>query len=366
MKKTKRIGVSALAIAIAAASFSGMSANAKAPSGTTNVPEGYVAFDDQGTMKKVFTGQDADVAYAAYYKAAKSGTDINIVFDYMFNYTELNIKNATAFNEIYKKYQGQLGFDHYSESLGNPDVGKNVLTVTMYDNLNADGKLSKNPEDFQSKRDLVIKMYRELLEADALDTTLYQSYYPSYAYLMEGQTDNSVHITQIQDGETDALTEIAAKYDTDTVVKAFESETELTCTYEISSIGNIETSVQIAKAIEQNYQKAAVEVPVTIQESAQTNTLSSDIVDLSTAQIYGDPDNDAKVTPDDAYQTLCYFAKTSVNADAAFTDNSDETKEAAAFAAADVNGDGIVDADDAYLILRYYAAESVSGTPSWD
>ena len=176
MKKTKRIGVSALAIAIAAASFSGMSANAKAPSGTTNVPEGYVAFDDQGTMKKVFTGQDADVAYAAYYKAAKSGTDINIVFDYMFNYTKLNIKNATAFNEIYKKYQGQLGFDHYSESLGNPDVGKNVLTVTMYDNLNADGKLSKNPEDFQSKRDLVIKMYRELLEADALDTTLYQSY----------------------------------------------------------------------------------------------------------------------------------------------------------------------------------------------
>ncbi|WP_295214151.1 hypothetical protein [Ruminococcus sp.] len=85
-----------------------------------------------------------------------------------------------------------------------------------------------------------------------------------------------------------------------------------------------------------------------------------------TAQTKGDPDNDTKVTPDDAYQTLCYYAKTSVNADAAFTDNSDETKEAAAFAAADVNGDGVVDADDAYLILRYYAAESVGGTPSWD
>ena len=85
-----------------------------------------------------------------------------------------------------------------------------------------------------------------------------------------------------------------------------------------------------------------------------------------TAQTKGDPDNDTKVTPDDAYQTLCYFAKTSVNADAAFTDNSDETKEAAAFAAADVNGDGVVNADDAYLILRYYAAESVGGTPSWE
>lgn len=85
-----------------------------------------------------------------------------------------------------------------------------------------------------------------------------------------------------------------------------------------------------------------------------------------TAQLKGDPDNDTQITPDDAYHTLCYYAKASVGADAAFTDNSDEAREAAAFAAADVNGDGVVNGDDAYLILRHYAAESVGGTPDWD
>ncbi|MGN1404106.1 MAG: hypothetical protein ACI4XB_07285 [Ruminococcus sp.] len=85
-----------------------------------------------------------------------------------------------------------------------------------------------------------------------------------------------------------------------------------------------------------------------------------------TAQTKGDPDNDTQITPDDAYQTLCYYAKTSVGADAAFTDNGDEAREAAAFAAADVNGDGVVDGEDAYRILKHYAAESVGGTPGWD
>lgn len=369
MKKMKRIGCSALAVAIFLASISSLSANAIFRI-TTCEPEGYTQLDDLGIMQKIIidNGMSENATYTPYYKVTESGkTEFCMVCDYMFNYTELYIKNTEAFSTIYNKYKDALDFDHYDEYLGYPSESSTapILSITMYDNMNADGNYSKDSEDFQSKRDLIILMYRELQEADALDTTYYSSvYYSSYAQLLEGTTDNSVYVTQIQDGETEALTAIAAKFDEGAVVEAEGSETELSCTYTISNIDSIKVSVQIANEIEQDYAKAKAGIFYLM--AAESNNIYPDTVDLSIAQIYGDPDNDTQITPDDAYHTLCYYAKASVGADAAFTDNSDEAREAAAFAAADVNGDGVVNGDDAYLILRHYAAESVGGTPGWD
>ena len=85
-----------------------------------------------------------------------------------------------------------------------------------------------------------------------------------------------------------------------------------------------------------------------------------------TAQSRGDITGDNKPDADDAYEALLYYAKTQTDGEAFFTDNSDEAKETAAYAAADVNSDNVINADDAYLILQYYAKTAAGLTPVWD
>lgn len=81
--------------------------------------------------------------------------------------------------------------------------------------------------------------------------------------------------------------------------------------------------------------------------------------------LYGDPYNDGKVTIQDAYRTLLYYAEVSAGVeDVAFDPAGDAQAEAAAYQAADVDGDESITMHDVYLILQYYATESAGGTPS--
>lgn len=80
----------------------------------------------------------------------------------------------------------------------------------------------------------------------------------------------------------------------------------------------------------------------------------------------GDPDNDGKVTMQDAFNTLIYYATVNAGNPAAFTTGDDAEAEQASFTAADVDDDGTITIQDAFAILRYYAMESAGLAPSWE
>ena len=283
-------------------------------------------------------------------------TSFIILSNFHFNYTVFQTTDPAAFETIYEKYNAKLDFDDFS----NKTDSEGTTTYYMSDMYDENGERSKNSGDFSSKQDLIWQMTQELKEAGVLLRSDYQF---CKADLCKYDYEQLIILDNLPLADKDIILKKIEQYDNETTLEITESDDTFKC--QVEAFESFDDATAFSHEIKETYDGATAAVMLSSILSNETSTQSKSI-DLLTAQRQGDPGNDTKVTPDDAYQTLCYFAKTSVNADAAFTDNSDETKEAAAFAAADVNGDGVVDADDAYLILRYYAAESVGGTPSWD
>ena len=88
----------------------------------------------------------------------------------------------------------------------------------------------------------------------------------------------------------------------------------------------------------------------------------------------GDTNLNGKVTADDAYEVLVYYASASVNKPAAFTDGKDANLEILAYFLSDVDTESkegkntdnnIIDANDAYHQLVYYASVSVNKPITW-
>lgn len=283
-------------------------------------------------------------------------TSFIILSNFHFNYTVFRTTDPAAFEAIYEKYEVGLDFDDFS----NTTDSEGITYYCMSDMYDENGARSKDPGDFSSKQDLIWQMTQEMKEAGIL---LYSDYQFCRADLKKYDYEQLIILDHVPLAEKDAILEKIGQYDSETTLEITESDDTFKC--RVEAFESFDDATAFSHEMKETYDGAIAAVMLSSTSSNETSAQSKSI-DLMTAQRQGDPDNDTQITPDDAYHTLCYYSKASVGADAAFTDNSDETREAAAFAAADVNGDGVVNGDDAYLILKHYAEESVGGTPGWD
>ena len=159
MKKWKRILVSALAVTTAAVSVSGMSAGAVAFYSTSlEPPKGYTELDDKSFLAGATNYSDA---YTVYTDGKAESANLYIFEHYAFNNTGILVSDLDTFEKVYAENQAALGFGGYSKI---QDSDKNWL-ISMCDEKNADGVNSKNPADFENKRDAVLKLTRDLQKA---------------------------------------------------------------------------------------------------------------------------------------------------------------------------------------------------------
>ena len=315
MKKWKRILVSALAVTTAAASVSSMSAGAVAFYSTSlEPPKGYTELDDKSFLAGATNYSDA---YTVYTDGKAESANLYIFEHYAFNNTGILVSDLDTFEKVYAENQAALGFGGYSKI---QDSDKNWL-ISMCDEKNADGVNSKNPADFENKRDAVLKLTRDLQKAGVL---LQSTYHAVCAMGAEGNYYNGIWVKNVEESEKDAVLRLARTVDSDAEV--------------------------------------GLEYLMSAAESTQT---SGEPVDLTAAYYTGDVDNDEAITSSDLYAVMQYLAWKGSGKEAVTLTTDGEAAEAAALDAADVNGDGKIDTTDMYMILKYCAEKGAGLAPSW-
>ena len=210
MKKWKRILGSALAVTTAAASVSGMSAGAVAFYSTSlEPPKGYTELDDKSFLAGATNYSDA---YTVYTDGKAESANLYIFEHYMFNNTGILVSDLDTFEKVYAENQAALGFGGYSKI---QDSDKNWL-ISMCDEKNADGVNSKNPADFENKRDAVLKLTRDLQKAGVL---LQSTYHAVCAMGAEGNYYNGICVKNVEESEKDAVLRLARTVDSDAEVE---------------------------------------------------------------------------------------------------------------------------------------------------
>lgn len=362
MKNWKKVLVSALALTTAAASISGMSAGAVALiSSTLEAPTGYVQLDDQTFLKRaVYSSNDV---YTVYTDGKAESAGLYIFYGYTFNHTVLTVSDLDAFQKIYAEYQTALDFDQYTESEIKYQDKASEWAVTMYDEKNADGAYSKDPGDFENKKDTVLKLTRALQDAGIL---LSADYHAAMANAMDGNYYNGLFVDKVDASETAAILKLVRTVDADAEAECLtleDADESGQSTVNITKVESIYDGVEIAEKLQHAYPNA--DIGLSYVMSADSKTASSSDIDLTTAHYTGDVDNNSAVDARDAAAVLTYAAKQGAGMDGTLS-GGEAPAEAAAFAAADVNGDGAVNAADAAMILQYSAQEGAGMAPRWD
>ena len=333
MKKWKRILGSALAVTTAAASVSGMSAGA-----VTNYSDAYTVYTD----------------------GKAESANLYIFEHYAFNNTGILVSDLDTFEKVYAENQAALGFGGYSKI---QDSDKNWL-ISMCDEKNADGVNSKNPADFENKRDAVLKLTRDLQKSGVL---LQSTYHAVCAMGAEGNYYNGIWVKNVEESEKDAVLRLARTVDSDAEVEIRNIDYSDGISGESINVTKVESiydGIALAEKLQEAYPAAEVglEYLMSAAESIQT---SGEPVDLTAAYYTGDVDNDEAITSSDLYAVMQYLAWKGSGKEAVTLTTDGEAAEAAALDAADVNGDGKIDTTDMYMILKYCAEKGAGLTPSW-
>lgn len=358
MKKWKRILVSALAVTTAAASVSSMSAGAVAFYSTSlEPPKGYTELDDKSFLARATNYSDA---YTVYTDGKAESANLYIFEHYMFNNTGILVSDLDTFEKIYAENQAALGFGGYSKI---QDSDKNWL-ISMCDEKNADGVNSKNPADFENKRDAVLKLTRDLQKAGVL---LQSTYHAVCAMGAEGNYYNGICVKNVEESEKDAVLRLARTVDSDAEVEIRNIDYGDGISEESINVTKVESiydGIALAEKLQEAYPAAEVGLEYLMSAAESTQT-SGEPVDLTAAYYTGDVDNDEAITSSDLYAVMQYLAWKGSGKEAVTLTTDGEAAEAAALDAADVNGDGKIDTTDMYMILKYCAEKGAGLTPSW-
>lgn len=326
---------------------------------TVELPSGYEQFDDKGTLDWV----TKDGYYPAYRKIDKH-SNIVVLSDYRCNVLDLAIppEKIAAYRELETKYEDFFdSFDQLHENTLN-----DVLYVKLWDSLDEDGNLIKDPTKVESKQGIVRKMCQTLREAEVIESA---EYYPYYAQLLQGSYDGVMLIQNVPQTEQEQLLATLQQLGYEDAKISWSNASSLY--YANASafrdgtgvFADTEEIFAAAEAVEANYEGAIAKPSAIFLGDASTNGASA--VDMMTQPLisYGDPDNDGNVSVEDAVAVLTYYAQQSAGLEAKLTQAADT--EETAFLAADVDGDGQITVEDAVAILTYYAQKSAGLDAAW-
>ncbi len=323
-----------------------------------DIPEGYVEAD--ADTKALFSNfafvylmnDTIDFTYGPV-----TGTQFLFLSGVAFNSLDIVTTDNDAFLQIYAKYEDALSFDsidepHYSGS----------WVYHFFDYLNADGVHTNDPADFPSKQLLIQKFCDECKASGILKTA-------DYNYASSNICSpiyDGLRVSGLTTDDLEGITAIATTFNPNAFVETVGTSDNYAFTIKY-------TAFDQHKALEAALTEAYPDITCAyalLENLSGNSSLSKNHVHMMTtsyAQQKGDVDNDLQISINDAYQTLLYSSEISAGiADPTFTDGSDATAEAAAFAAADVNADGAITIDDAFRILSYTSVEAAGGTGSWE
>ena len=262
MKKWKRILGSALAVTTAAASVSGMSAGAVAFYSTSlEPPKGYTELDDKSFLAGATNYSDA---YTVYTDGKAESANLYIFEHYAFNNTGILVSDLDTFEKVYAENQAALGFDGYSKI---QDSDKNWL-ISMCDEKNADGVNSKNPADFENKRDAVLKLTRDLQKAGVL---LQSTYHAVCAMGAEGNYYNGIWVKNVEESEKDAVLRLARTVDSDAEVEIRNIDYSDGISWESINVTKVESiydGIALAEKLQEAYPAAEVGLEYLMSASA--------------------------------------------------------------------------------------------------
>lgn len=362
MKNWKKVLVSALALTTAAASVSGMSVGAvNLFSATLEAPSGYTQLDDQTFLKRAVDWNNG--VYTVYTDGKAESAGLYIFYGYTFNHTVLTVSDLDAFQKIYAEYQTALDFDQYTEDEIKYQDKASEWVITLYDEKNADGAYSKDPVDFENKKDTVLKLTHALQDAGIL---LSADYHAAMANAMDGNYYNGISVENVDASEMDAALKLVRAIDADAEAEytALEGTDEIYWKgLKITKVESIYDGLQAAEKLHQAYPDANISLNYVMSDD--NKTASSTDIDLTTAYYTGDVDNNGAVDARDAAAVLTYAARQGAGM-AGTLSGGEASDETVAFVAADVNGDGEVNAADAAMILQYSAQEGAGMSPRWD
>ena len=357
MKKKKWTAVIASA-AIAGSLLTAMPVNALYQI-TIEVPRGYEQFDDKGTLDWV----TKDGYYPAY-QSTNRPSDVIVLNDYRCNVLDLAIppEKIAAYRELETKYADF--FDSFDQSYEN--TLNDILYVKLWDSLDEDGNLIKDPTKVESKQGIVRKMCQTMREADIVESA---EYYPYYAQLLHGHYSGVMMIQNVPQTEQEQLLATLQQLGYEDAKISWSNENSL---YYVNAsafrdgtgtFADTEEIFAAAEAVEANYEGAIAKPSAIFLGDASTNGASAvDMMNLPLIS-YGDPDNDGNVSVEDAVSVLTYYAQQSAGLEAKLTQAADT--EESAFLAADVDGDGQITVEDAVAILTYYAKKSAGLDAAW-
>lgn len=319
---------------------------------TIEVPSGYEQFDDHGSLDWV----TKDGYYPAY-RSTNQPKNIIVLNDYRCNVLDLAIppEKIAAYRELETQYADF--FDSFDQSYEN--TLNDILYVKLWDSLDEDGNLIKDPTKVESKQGVVRKVCQTLREAEVIESA---EYYPYYAQLLQGYYDGVMIIQNVPQTEQESLLATLQQLGYEDAKLSWSDASSLYYA-SASAFTGTEKIFTAAEAIEANYEGADARPSAIFLGDASTNGASA--VDMMALPFisYGDPDDDGTVSVEDAVSTLTYYAQQSAGLEAKLTQAADT--EESAFLAADVDGDGQITVEDAVAILTYYAKKSAGLDAAW-
>ena len=150
------------------------------------------------------------------------------------------------------------------------DSDKNWL-ISCVMRKNADGVNSKNPADFENKRDAVLKLTRDLQKAGVL---LQSTYHAVCAMGAEGNYYNGIWVKNVEESEKDAVLRLARTVDSDEVeIRNIDYSDGISWeSINVTKVESIYDGIALAEKLQEAYPAAEVglEYLMSAAESIQT------------------------------------------------------------------------------------------------
>lgn len=353
MKKKKWMLAAILSAAMVSSSILSVPADASFQL-MAEVPEGYEITDLS------FISITQNGYYPVYWKISDHNA-VLVLTNYICNFVEIEVPTTpenmvSKYEEIKEKYADLVGtFDQYMQ---NEDTYYGVVRIAMFDSLDEEGNLIKDPSVIKSKRGEIQKMCQELQEAGVVTSASYTSYAASEHF---GYYDNSVYIEELPQTELESLEAfVTQQFGGEITVR--EIKASYGNIYVVEEFQNVDEAFAAQEILEKQFGETVMYVPASFPESSSMYRAEA-INLLTAADACGDIDQDGTVSVEDAVSALTYYAQQSAGLEAKLTQAA--ATEESAFLAADVDGDGQVTIEDAVAILTYYAKKSAGLDAAW-
>ena len=282
------------------------------------------------------------------------------------NCTTLTISEdgLETFEAIYAEYEEALDFDYYgSENDVLMDTGLDsveedddigCVKVYMHDAAPVTETISSEPVELTTKEDTLLELCTDLQSAGVL---LAAEYHATEWMCCPGRFSQTITVTNLAEGEADAIQEIVSAYDDDAVVTEgivvtdYIAEEDNVYGYTITPVEDYTAYGRIGSALRTAYPDATVGASYMLFED--TSSTQSGSIDLLSALSDGDDEETSAAIGDinlDGIVNMADVIRLNKYVGGTITLRDQE------LACADCYADGSIDGSDALALLQYMIA----------